>query len=209
MGDSHAQMWMPALLSLAERDGWAVLPLVKSACTPGEWHGGAAGGAECRAWYRWAVQRARALRPTVMLITGCCFGFPGAPAVSMKRALVSLAEPMERYADRVVVLADNVGIDQEPVDCLLARHATMRSCTTDWTEERFYLNDDLAALAKIRGFRFIDTRGWFCYQLKCPMVVGRTVVYRDKGHITKPYALDLAAPFRSAFRRAVQPAKTG
>ena len=34
MGDSHAQMWMPAILQMAEQDSWAVLPVVKSACTP-------------------------------------------------------------------------------------------------------------------------------------------------------------------------------
>jgi hypothetical protein len=28
MGDSHAQMWMPAILSLAQRDGWVVRPIV-------------------------------------------------------------------------------------------------------------------------------------------------------------------------------------
>jgi SGNH domain (fused to AT3 domains) len=26
IGDSHAEMWMPAILSLAQRDGWAVTP---------------------------------------------------------------------------------------------------------------------------------------------------------------------------------------
>jgi hypothetical protein len=28
-------------------------------------------------------------------------------------------------------------------------------------------------------------------------------VYRDTGHITRPYALQLLAPFRSTFRRCI------
>ena len=38
-GDSHAMMWMPTLLTMAERDGWTVIPLVKSACHPNGWTG--------------------------------------------------------------------------------------------------------------------------------------------------------------------------
>ena len=29
-GDSHIEMWMPAILAMARHDGWAVVPLVKA-----------------------------------------------------------------------------------------------------------------------------------------------------------------------------------
>ena len=28
------QMWMPTILAMAERDGWVVIPIVKSSCVP-------------------------------------------------------------------------------------------------------------------------------------------------------------------------------
>ena len=37
IGDSHAQMWLPAVLQMARRDGWAVVPLLRPGCTPGTW----------------------------------------------------------------------------------------------------------------------------------------------------------------------------
>jgi hypothetical protein len=110
---------------------------------------------------------------------------------------------MTRVSKSVLVMADNEGIHQQPVDCLLARKATMRTCTSTWPDERFALNDSLAALAGTRGYSFLNTRGWFCFEQECPMVVGSTVVYRDTGHITVPYGLKLAAPFRAAFRRCI------
>jgi hypothetical protein len=79
----------------------------------------------------------------------------------------------------------------------------MKTCTTTATAARYALNDDLARLAKLRRFSILKTRGWFCYQSQCPMVVGHTIVYRDTGHITQAYALQLAAPFRAAFRRCI------
>jgi hypothetical protein len=35
------------------------------------------------------------------------------------------------------------------------------------------------------------------------MVVGKTIVYRDLGHITQSYALALSAVFRSTFRSCI------
>jgi len=199
-GDSHAEMWMPAILSLAQRDGWAVIPLSKSACTPMGW---AQGNAECRAWYSWAVNRAKALRPDVLLVTGCCGGFTGSDGETVLNQFVSLARTTKAFSRHVVVVADDVGVATQPVDCLLRRHASMKSCTTTWPADRFSLNEDIAVKAKLHGFGFINTSGWFCFQRQCPMVVGRTIVYTDTGHITAQYAQALAGPFRASFQRVL------
>ena len=79
----------------------------------------------------------------------------------------------------------------------------MRTCTSTLKPETTVLNPVLAALAPRKGFEFLNTQAWFCYEAQCPMVVGRIIVYRDTGHVTLPYMLQLAAPFRSAFRRCV------
>ena len=209
VGDSHAQMWMPAILAMAERDGWAVVPLVKSRCVPSSWLGKGYPGTpaatlrQCHAWYKWAVLKAKALHPDVTLLTGCCGSAPDETGEATKRGFVSLAKSMKPVSKSVVAIADNEGVNREPTDCLLARKATMRTCTSVWPEFRFALNDSLPAAAKAGGFGFLKTRGWFCFQRECPMVVGGTIVYRDKDHITMAYALKLAAVFRDSFRRCV------
>jgi hypothetical protein len=77
-----------------------------------------------------------------------------------------------------------------------------------WGPERFYVTDYIAAQARKDDFGFLKTRGFFCVRIssltsECPMVVGRTIVYRDFDHITKPYALQVAGAFRAAFRKAL------
>jgi peptidoglycan/LPS O-acetylase OafA/YrhL len=214
IGDSHAQMWMPAILRMAEQDGWSVLPVVKSACTPNTtWTKEGDFGIDgtrldarvrvCRAWYAWALQQLKTLRPDVTLIAGVSGGASGQQAEAIKRGFISLGSAAKPFSKNVVVMADTEGVAQQPVDCLLGRRATMARCTTSWSEDRFYANDDIAALSRVHGFSYIATRGWFCFESQCPMVVGRTVVYRDTGHLTKAYAVDLAEPFRAAFKRAV------
>jgi peptidoglycan/LPS O-acetylase OafA/YrhL len=209
VGDSHAQMWMPTLLAMAKRDGWTVIPLVKSGCNPAMWLGRGYPGTPgaliryCHTWYKWAVGQARALHPNVTLMAGCCGGAAGRTATDERRGYSSLAKSMKRSSMSVVLVSDNDGIDKQPVDCLLARHATMRKCTTKWPASHFAFINSLAKVARTGGFEFLKTRGWFCYQYECPMVVAKRIVYRDRGHITKTYAVALTGAFRSAFRRCI------
>jgi peptidoglycan/LPS O-acetylase OafA/YrhL len=210
IGDSHAQMWMPTLLTIAESDGWTLIPLVKSACHPNAWTGSGYRGERadliraCHAWYPWAVDQAKGLRPDVTVIAGCCPApFPGRDGTPAARAFTSLAKTMKRFSTSVVVVADDDGIAKQPVDCLLAPHATMKTCTSTPPANILAFNNNLAKVARVNKFGFLKTRGWFCYQNQCPMVVARTIVYRDTGHITKTYALKLTGPFRLAFRHCI------
>jgi peptidoglycan/LPS O-acetylase OafA/YrhL len=209
VGDSHAQMWMPALLAMAGRDDWAVIPLVKSGCTSNMWTGPGFRGdprdlvRACHAWYQWAVGQAKILRPDVTLMTSCCANIPPADRKNLTRAYTSFATTMKRFSTSVILIADDEGVTREPVDCLLARHATMKTCTTTWPAGSLAFNNSLAKVARIKRFEFMKTRDWFCYQSQCPTVVARTIVYRDTRHITEAYALKLSESFRTAFRHCI------
>jgi peptidoglycan/LPS O-acetylase OafA/YrhL len=208
-GDSHAEMWMPAILAMAHADAWNVVPLVRKGCEVPTWVGAgypidtAATVSVCHVWYRWALQRAERLRPDAVLIAGCCSGDSGAIAKTMRDTYSATAAALKRFARNVVLIEDEEGTVEQPVDCLLASGATLRSCMTTQTSTALAFNDGLAHLAKAKRVGFLKTRGWFCYRNRCPMVVGKTVVYRDAGHITPEYALALTAPFRTAFRQCL------
>jgi peptidoglycan/LPS O-acetylase OafA/YrhL len=208
-GDSHTQMWMPTVLLMAQHDGWSVIPLVKSGCVPSAWTGNgypntpAPTISQCHAWFTWAKAEAKKLRPDVLLMSGCCGSANGQTLTYTKAGYSSLAAAVKGAAGQVILVADNAGIKKQPVDCLLARHATMKTCTTTWNSTRFASLKAVAKLARSRGFGYLDTLGWFCDGFKCPFVVGHTVVYRDTGHITQAYAKRLAVPFRNAFRRCL------
>jgi peptidoglycan/LPS O-acetylase OafA/YrhL len=210
-GDSHAQMWMPTLLKMAQKDGWTVVALTKSGCTPDRWinpvpypEPSVPSGAECRAWDRWALQQVRALHPYVFLATGA-YAYSAAPGprlTAVADTFGSLVTSVKRSAAKVVVLGDAPLRSQEPVDCLLAKDATMKTCTDTWTWQTSS-GEAVAAKVKPRGARFIDTTRWFCYQTLCPLVIGRTIAYADSAHITKTYARQLSGVFAEALRKAL------
>jgi hypothetical protein len=71
------------------------------------------------------------------------------------------------------------------------------------------LDETLSAAAASGGSSYIDTRGWFCDQDVCPVVVGNTIVYFDNGgHITTTYATALSQVFRHAFMNAIRGSAT-
>jgi hypothetical protein len=206
IGDSHAQHWMPTILQMAEQDGWAVLPIVKSACTPHTWLRFPQ-KPECPGWYKWAIGQVEVLHPDVTLIAGS-WAPDNVPDEAVK-TIASLTSSVKRFSKSVIVVGDPPKQSRQPVDCLLARNATMKTCTTTVTKLQLRGDTKVAAIAKNRHIGFVDARGWFCARLsaskplRCPLVVNRTITRRDLGHITVTYGLELAAPFRGAFRRAL------
>jgi peptidoglycan/LPS O-acetylase OafA/YrhL len=206
IGDSHAWHWMPTILQMAQQDGWVVVPLIKSACTPHTWLRFPE-KPECPGWYKWAIGQAEALHPDVTLIAGS-WAFDNVPIEAVK-TIASLTSVAKRFSKSVIVVGDPPKQSRQPVDCLLAPHATMKTCATTVTKVQVWGDTKVAAIAKTRHVGFVDTRGWFCARLsaskplRCPLVINRTITRRDLGHITMTYALELAAPFRAAFRRAL------
>jgi peptidoglycan/LPS O-acetylase OafA/YrhL len=107
-GDSHAEMWMPAILAMAQRDGWAVIPLVKVRCVPRTWPG----TDDCAAWYRWAKRQARALRPQVTMIVGSRSGtYDPLDAID---PVASLANAMKSVSASVIVVGDEPNQKRDP-----------------------------------------------------------------------------------------------
>jgi peptidoglycan/LPS O-acetylase OafA/YrhL len=202
IGDSHAQMWMPTILDMAQRDGWAVTPLVKVSCIPRTW---LEPRKPCNAWYRWAKQRAAALRPDVTLILGSWAG-TWAPKRAI-RAVADLGRATRPSSRSVIVVNDIPGQRRDPTDCLLDSRSNMKTCSTVQTRVQQQTSGAIRSNARSQGLGFMESRGWFCAptesrprRILCPLVINQTITYIDRGHVSRTYALELGQPFRIAFR---------
>ena len=210
IGDSHAEMWLPAILKFAQQDGWAVIPIMKSACTPPLWP---TGSGQCPTWFRWAMHEGRVLHPDVTLIAGH-YSYRSQTADSppadqaLDNALNQAAQDMKKASKHVAIIADIPERGRQPVDCLLASHATLASCSESLAPSEPNLTSVVAQLAATDGVGLIDPTGWFCDQEQCPLVVGNLITYRDIDHVSATYAAALSAAFRSAFNQAIKGGKS-
>ncbi len=215
IGDSHAEMWMPAIISLGQRDGFAVVPLLKQGCLASEWttteHSGAghslASLAECHAWFQWAMSQARSLHPDVALIAAYYSYVGTLGAQWVENGLRAAADGVKHSAKHVVVIGDPPTRANNPVDCLLAANATLAGCSRQLTQDETAITGGVSQMATSDSIGFIDTTGWFCYQAQCPLVIGSIVAYRDDNHLTPTYSSALSGAFRAAFNGAIGPGK--
>ncbi|MBJ7328667.1 MAG: acyltransferase [Solirubrobacteraceae bacterium] len=205
-GDSHAQMWLPAIDALASQSDYVVRPVVKSACSMAYWGGDAKPPPGCLAWYSWARQKIRDIRPDIVLVAA--HYMPNVPGVShsapsVARALDTLLPSLRRTSGRVIVLGDVFGQREPTTDCLLRKDATLGSCSAPYDDARIAFYENVADRTRKLKSGFVDTRGWFCARTACPMVVDGTVVFADKSHVTTTYASVLASVFARQFKKAL------
>jgi peptidoglycan/LPS O-acetylase OafA/YrhL len=204
-GDSHAQMWLPDIVSFAQHEGYEVRPLVKLSCSSVAW-AGAGSSSDCRAWYKWAVAQVRAIRPSLLILATHYSDVSDSPGLTAQNLthLGNFYSSVHSSTRQLVVLGDGPGqtAGHEPIDCLERSHATMMSCSSPETQTQLSTDASVSSQAADFG-AFLDTTPWFCYKLSCPMVVGHTVVYTDSNHITTTYAEQLAPLFQVTLHRLI------
>ena len=104
-------------------------------------------------------------------------------------------------------MSDPPGQRREPTNCLLDSDSTMKTCSREATKTQLQTNAAIAADARRTGVGFVSPQGWFCARTAeprrkqlCPLVINQTITYVDRGHVSQTYAVELAQPFRTAFR---------
>ncbi|HEX3803450.1 MAG TPA: acyltransferase family protein [Solirubrobacteraceae bacterium] len=185
-GDSHAQMWTPALIAAGKKQGFAIVPIVKPGCYVNRLNNAIAGW-PCGSWYRWALQHVKALRPIATIVS---FKL----GTALREHPISTVADVRRVLKRVpnaVYLADPPGQSEQPAECIAKANATMRSCSSD--EPLLYpkLMQDLAKMTQQLRDPAIPTIQWFCAEEVCPTVVDHTLTTHDGDHLTMEYSAEL------------------
>jgi peptidoglycan/LPS O-acetylase OafA/YrhL len=210
MGDSHARAWIPALDVIAERLGYAAYYLVKPGCNAGKIVPDVGFGpfTGCVEWRAWAVAQVERLHPDLVFIAndmppaviedGRSVGDTQAVADAFQAGLEQTIEMIAPSVGRIVVAGDAPGMPESPAVCLSARGASLGDCVFGRSDRSKLLFQAARNAALATGVDFVNPLPWFCYQGRCPAVVGSTVTYRDTEHITTAYAERLATPLQRA-----------
>jgi peptidoglycan/LPS O-acetylase OafA/YrhL len=193
-GDSHAEMWAPAMRSIAATDQVRLVPFVKGDCVPQRWADKL--DAQCSRWYSWAVQKVKVMHPNVVVLAAYAGGRREDWLAGLQSTIMSFATT----GIRVILVGDPPPLDVAPTDCLLAPRATMRTCTFPLHQTDVQLATDASTVAASAGADYVDVLPWFCYEQACPTVVGSTITRIDVGHVSRTYALELAPSLEMALK---------
>jgi peptidoglycan/LPS O-acetylase OafA/YrhL len=198
-GDSHSTMWIPALSQIATAAHWQFEPVVKEACSYNDYLADPAQN-QCAQWFSFARRTIASLHPNLLVIS--VYHLPG-----WNTAMPTILRDLEGPGTRELLLSDAPGVQVAPVDCLLQKGATQKTCL--WPRPERSLTDDAEArsIAAAAGADFVEVAPWFCADGECPSVVDGLINYADVGHITGTYARFLVPELGPALRLGA-PART-
>ena len=203
VGDSHAAQWQPALAVLAEDAGVRLVVLTKSACPLADLtvDNQLLGRpyTECDTWRDEVVALLGDLEPDLVVAASSMRYDAAAPdgsgteadagdwTAGLTRTLGSLAGSAP-----VVFLGDTPYPAGDVPACLAEHLSDATACALDRGQLAFDLARVEAQAASDAGVPLVPTVDLVCGQQRCPVVVGRHLVYRDASHLATPYVERLA-----------------
>jgi SGNH domain (fused to AT3 domains)/Bacterial TSP3 repeat len=215
LGDSHALMWLPALVKAADAEDWQLVTMMKGSCSPllGTLNTEAWGrdkGVACRAWRKKAYAWVDAHPPDLLILTfsdsfqlvndrGRIYDWRIKPDVweaGMKKSLARLPKTTE-----VLVLGDvprNIG---SPIACLRHSRDDLSACASPREPlGKRRVEVALRAGAKAKGGAFRTLYGKICTYDPCPLLQGDNLMWRDRHHLTASFVRKLTPSLRRVIR---------
>lgn len=204
-GDSHAAMWFPALVAIANAQHWRLVGVLKSGCPAVEvniaaWFLHGALYTACSRWRAAAMAYIKALHPRLVIVAWARWlevpearPAPGVPTGNGSPWLDGVAATftvLRRTARHVIFISDVPTLRSSAPSCLAAHKADIQTCTPSRSDaiRLPVVRTQELALAARDGVTSINPTPWFCTSTQCPLVVGNILVYHDNSHITKQWA---------------------
>ena len=201
IGDSHAEMWSPAVADVAQANGYSLLFLSKLQCllpmvpfwnpltsTP---------NTQCTAWKKWAIARVQQFNPSIVIATTEDYLSYTSSGLQMSQkefasGLATTLKEMSAPGRRVILLGDIPYLSQTGPICLAAHESSAQTCATP-TGTAVSQTKQAAerSAADKASATFVNVIPWFCTRKACPAVVGTTDVYSDGSHMTATYGKQL------------------
>jgi peptidoglycan/LPS O-acetylase OafA/YrhL len=183
-GDSHAAQWFPAVEQIAEDHGAELIVMIKGGCpTAAVSIPTATLARTCPIWRDQAVATIAAEQPDLLLVSASA-GYPN----DDEEWAAGFDATMRRIvpnAGHVVVIGDTPESSHEPTDCLSRNVRSADRCASDRSEvvaaSRLRVEQEVTAAL---GADYVDTTDWLCAEVRCPMMIGDILLYRDSTHIT-------------------------
>jgi hypothetical protein len=211
-GDSHANMWIPALDEIGKLAHWQVIQLTKPACQVADFPSYSdvlkREYTECAEYRTFALSKIEQVHPDLVIISSAYKGVKrsagGKPTTdgleeAWESGLSSMIDRIKPLAGSIVVLGDMAYPDQPGIDCLKDHQDDVVACNTSAKDAVMADHNALEKQTTTRaGAQYVDTIPWFCTDTVCPAVIGGLTVHRDSYHVAENYAVWLAGALGSA-----------
>lgn len=198
-GDSHVEQFFTGLNVAAKKKHWRLISWTRAACPSAttrvwappmkRWY------TECDQWRANTIARIIKTKPDLVLM-GESDGAPG-PNVTANQWSAGITTTIDRFKQAglpVTYVLDTPFPGFDVPDCVANHLNTVSKCEFTLAKSYAYPYRRQAATkaAGLAGARVVDPAGWICGSIRCPVIVGNILVWRDTGHMTAVYSNWLA-----------------
>ena len=191
-GDSHAAQWFPTLEKLANKRGFKLISLTKSACPAVDTKRADQGAfkmADCAKWRENSVKRIAEIKPLAVITSNFQYYTPANSKISRSQwwsdGQRKLLTDLRGSTNNLFYISDTPRPLRDIPNCLASRDSSV----CDSTEK--------SRVSVISGFEVLNPNQWLCSSY-CPAIIDGTVAYRDASHITVEMALKLLPKLEEA-----------
>ena len=200
VGDSHALMYSPALIEVAQERGLRLVNVTRDTCTLAD----VEFKPDCDEWRENAVGLIERERPDVVIVhTGTDDDeryavvrdgerlSRDASERALEEGFVRTLRRLRDTGAKVVVIRDVSKAPEDVVECVGENAKELERCAfaPDRSEARAF---DARAARAVRGVELVDPMPVLCPDGRCPAVIGDALVYRNATHFTATFAETLA-----------------
>lgn len=214
-GDSHAEMWLAAIIPFADKHHLRILLLVTLACPDADvtpWESSTQSYlTNCATQRQDDIQYIDQLRPRYLVLSERSTGIMSGPAsyftdAQWQAGLETTLVALRPSGANTVVIGDIQAQNRDVPECLATFPTELGKCAVQNPNDRPGRGGHPGAehaAATAEGDHFVDPTKWLCAK-RCSPVIGRMIVYWDAFHMTNTYSAYLSkvlgAKLASAFR---------
>lgn len=197
IGDSHAAALLPAFLARSEQLGWSVDTFLGFGC---QWRQQPADSDCADAMSQYQRQLVEGDYDIVVTTSA-----RWATAEASESSFTALWDEVRESGSAVVVVASVPDMPEETLACLNRIGQDLTECGTA-VSQALGVPDRMTRAAVDAAYPVVDMTEFYCWDGRCPAVIGGAIVYRDAaGHITGTYMSTLAPYLTDRIARAASP----
>lgn len=208
-GDSHALMWLTALIPTASADKLKLILMWRPSCpaaTVSVWNPQTNSLDTACNSYRAAEEKViKKLDPILVLLASRTTAIDGAkgrpiPSATWREGLEATIKATRSSTTRVAVIGDIIAFNAILPNCLAANpdHVQLCSVTDPNPKIPGHFADEIAA-AKAMKVPYFNPQPWLCTSV-CSPVIGNLVSYYNNEHVSATYAAYLSGVWATALR---------
>jgi hypothetical protein len=208
-GDSHAEMWLPALEPVVQAAHDRLVLIWRPGCPAAAvtvWDSAThKGDTACTSFRTKMVATIATARPVLVLLADRTADVPGPgnrplSDATWEAGLESTITSLKKATTTVAVIGDVVALAPQLAECLAAYPTSVQKCSVPDPNPATHTHvaaERAAATAK--GVAYLNPQPWLCTTV-CSPVIGNMVAYWDNLHVSSTYAEYLSGVWAAALK---------